>query len=328
MDHYRELPVSLPARVGELANTLTVEADSPYERALAIEEYLRGMTYSTRTSAPPPDRDWVDYLLFDSRSGYCDYFATAMVVMLRTQGVPARVASGFASGSFDEQEQAWLVRESEAHSWPEAYFPGYGWIAFEPSAIREPPERGPASLASTERDRSDTAGGAADADFADEFPLDGGGGGPRAGGATGAPTAVGLGLLSIAFGLMAIGLLLAGLAWSWDRGLSGEPVARRRYAHLRRWLAWGRWRAEPSATPYELARRLGQELPRLAEPAAVLAHRHVEATYGPGAVGDSDEESEAAWQRLRGGLAVAMLRHRLQRRKGGARRRRGAPRTP
>ena len=84
----------------------------------------------------PPDQDWVDYFLFDSKQGYCDYFATAMVVLLRAEGVPARVASGFAPGDFDPDTGISIVRENHAHSWVEAYFPRYGWITFEPSAIR------------------------------------------------------------------------------------------------------------------------------------------------------------------------------------------------
>src|SRR5207248_7787128 len=83
----------------------------------------------------------VDYFLFQSRQGYCDYFATAMVVMLRAEGVPARVASGFAPGDFDPETGISTVRENHAHSWVEAYFPRFGWITFEPSSIRAIPPR-------------------------------------------------------------------------------------------------------------------------------------------------------------------------------------------
>jgi transglutaminase-like putative cysteine protease len=89
----------------------------------------------------PPDQDWVDYFLFQSKQGYCDYFATAMVVLLRIEGVPARVASGFAPGEFDPSTNVSIVRENHAHSWVEVYFPRYGWITFEPSSIRPIPQR-------------------------------------------------------------------------------------------------------------------------------------------------------------------------------------------
>ncbi len=75
----------------------------------------------------------MDYFLFSAKRGYCDYSATAMAVMLRSVGVAARYASGFSTGTFDEGRFAWVVREGNAHAWTEVYFPGYGWIEFEPT---------------------------------------------------------------------------------------------------------------------------------------------------------------------------------------------------
>lgn len=310
LDRYRELPVGLPARVGELANQLTTEARNPYERALAIEDYLRAMTYSTHTPVPPESRDWVDYFLFDSRIGYCDYFSTAMTVLLRTQGIPARVASGFASGTYDPQQGAWLVRESDAHSWVEAYFPGYGWVPFEPSAIRQPPERGPGVQTDSRASSAASAGGPGPddgADSPDAEVVDG----PASGRAASGPTAIGLGLGALG----ALSLLLGGLAalgaLAWDRGLRDEPSPRRRYAQLRRLLRWGGWRVEPSATPYELAEQLAVSHPELAEPVRALARRHVEATYAGRFDAAAGAEAEAAWQRLRPALVRLVLRRRF-----------------
>jgi transglutaminase-like putative cysteine protease len=310
---YLELPVSLPVRVGELSNQITADARNPLERALAIEAYLRGLTYSTHTVAPPPDRDWVDFLLFDSRSGYCDYFATAMAVMLRTQGIPARVASGFAPGTFDAQEKVWLVRDSEAHSWTEAYFPGYGWQTFEPSALRPTPDRPETGRPDANRQRAAPAavGGPGDLEGSPDDGSEGFGqpSAPR----SAEPTPVGMTLGLLAVLLLGGGLGLAALAHHWERGLAGEPPARRRYAHLRRWLRWGALRIPDSATPYEVARGLKSSLPQLAEPLDRLVQRHVEATYGPGPGPGSADESEAAWLDLRAPLAKAMLRRRLSR---------------
>src|SRR5262245_24274947 len=132
----------MPRRVVDLAREATANATSAFDRAVNIEQYLRStFTYSTHVAGVPTDRDWVDYFLFDSKQGYCDYFATAMVVLLRVEGVPARVASGFAPGDFDPSTGIATVRENHAHSWVEAYFPRYGWIVFEPSAIRPLPNR-------------------------------------------------------------------------------------------------------------------------------------------------------------------------------------------
>src|SRR5205823_9738177 len=78
---------------------------------------------------------------FQSKEGYCDYFATAMAVMLRSVGIPSRVASGYVTGDWDASTQSYIATEHHAHSWTEVYFPGYGWITFEPSANRPAPVR-------------------------------------------------------------------------------------------------------------------------------------------------------------------------------------------
>ncbi len=134
---YLQLP-KIPARVREMAESIVREAqaNTPYDKARAIENYLRGFEYDLNLAPPPMDADVVDYFLFTAKRGYCDYSATAMVVMLRAVGVPARYASGYAMGTFDHNENAWLVNEDDAHAWAEVYFPGYGWIEFEPTPVR------------------------------------------------------------------------------------------------------------------------------------------------------------------------------------------------
>ena len=79
--------------------------------------------------------------MFDLKQGYCDYFATAMVVLARLNGIPARLAVGYTMGQFDPQRGDYRVTELNAHSWPELYFPGYGWIPFEPTSAQAVPER-------------------------------------------------------------------------------------------------------------------------------------------------------------------------------------------
>jgi len=85
---------------------------------------------------PPTDQDIVDYFLFDLKRGYCDYYATAMVVMARATGLPARLAVGYASGEFDPANNRYVVTAADAHSWVEIYFPGVGWVPFEPTGGR------------------------------------------------------------------------------------------------------------------------------------------------------------------------------------------------
>jgi hypothetical protein len=130
------LPESLPNRVRSLALDLTATEPNPYDRALAIESYLRRYPYTLELDEPPGDRDLVDYFLFDLQRGYCDYYASAMVVLARAAGIPARLAVGYVGGSYDPDRNRYLISAAEAHSWPELYFPTYGWIGFEPTAGR------------------------------------------------------------------------------------------------------------------------------------------------------------------------------------------------
>ncbi len=117
-------------------------ATNPYDQAKAIETWLRtNIVYNESISAPPPNVDPVEWVLFDVREGYCTYYATAMITMLRGLGVPARLAAGFSQGDFDATTGQYIVRERDAHTWVEVYFPGYGWIEFEPTAAEEPYNR-------------------------------------------------------------------------------------------------------------------------------------------------------------------------------------------
>ena len=102
--------------------------------AKAIESYLRQIPYSLDIPGPRLGQDGVDYFLFDEQQGYCDYYASAMVVMLRSVGVPARYVRGYIHTSSDDG--VYQLLESDGHAWPEVYFPGYGWVEFEPTGGR------------------------------------------------------------------------------------------------------------------------------------------------------------------------------------------------
>lgn len=131
---YLVLPDSLPQRVYDLAAEITVGASTDLEKALAIQRYLRE-TYPYDIAAPlaPAGRDVVDAFLFDTGRGFCSHFASAMVVLLRANQVPARVATGYAMGVYDESRGAWRVTESDSHAWVEVWLTGVGWIEFEPT---------------------------------------------------------------------------------------------------------------------------------------------------------------------------------------------------
>lgn len=132
---YLPLPRSVPNRVHDLARQITDGSINPYERAKAIENHLRtNYPYDLEVPAPPEGRDVADYFLFDLKRGYCDYYATAMVVLARSSGLPARFVSGYATGAYDAINAQYIVRELHAHSWAEVYFPEIGWVEFEPTA--------------------------------------------------------------------------------------------------------------------------------------------------------------------------------------------------
>ena len=139
------LYVGVPnARILDLARHIVTEADAnnQYDRAKAIETWLRqNIAYNESISAPPPNVNTVEWVLFDAREGYCTYYATSMIVMLRHLGIPARLAAGFSQGTYDSSVGQYVVREREAHTWVEVYFPGYGWIEFEPTSAQAPIHR-------------------------------------------------------------------------------------------------------------------------------------------------------------------------------------------
>ncbi|MBM3151606.1 MAG: DUF4129 domain-containing protein [Chloroflexi bacterium] len=137
---YLQLPADFPPRVAELARSLTEGLETPYDKAQAITDYLRGTIVYSRTVEPAPrGADPLEWFLFESRQGYCNYYATAGVLMLRSVGVPARLAVGYSQGSPQPGDPSILqVARSNAHAWPEVYFPGLDWVEFEPTAAQPP----------------------------------------------------------------------------------------------------------------------------------------------------------------------------------------------
>lgn len=138
---YLQLPDSIPERVSDLAEEITADMPTAYDRARAIESYMRTFTYTLEVPAPPEGREVADFFLFDLQQGYCDYYATSMVVLARAVGLPARIVMGYIGGAYDAFDARYIVYETDSHSWVEIYFPGYGWIEFEPTSGRPAIER-------------------------------------------------------------------------------------------------------------------------------------------------------------------------------------------
>jgi transglutaminase-like putative cysteine protease len=307
---YLTLPDEVPERVLALARDLTATEPTPYDRVRAIETYLRQFPYTLDVAAPPPGRDVADYFLFELQEGYCDYYATAMVVLARAAGLPARLVVGYATGSYDWSNAQYVVTEADAHAWVEIYFPGYEWVEFEPTA----------SLPAMVRPDGDTS-----------FEW------PEPEGRLGPAVAIWGGLsrcwwLGLPGGLVL--LALATIAWLtaegwWLRRLGPAPAVAAVYGRLRR---HGRRLAVPMQagdTPYEFATafagwvahlpqkgRWGKMWLLASQEARHLTDLYVRVSYAS-RLPDVAEQARAvkAWQRLRWRLWVAWMwqRRRLRR---------------
>jgi hypothetical protein len=130
--NYLQLP-RLDPRIAPLAAQITAPESNNYDKAVALERHLRTHYGYTLQLGNSSHRDPLAYFLFERKQGHCEYFASAMAVMLRTLRIPSRVVNGFRTGEFNDVTSQYLVRASNAHSWVEAYFPGYGWISFDPT---------------------------------------------------------------------------------------------------------------------------------------------------------------------------------------------------
>lgn len=299
---YLQLPDSLPARVRELAQKITAPYDNPYDKAVAIESYLRKIRYDEKIPGPPPGVDGVDWFLFEERAGYCDYYASAFAVMARSVGIPARIAAGYSLGAYDPEIKAYRQREYDAHSWPEVFFPGYGWVEFEPTAAdpriarpTRPPEAG--------TDAGDSAGGSQGEGrrFPEELieePV------PPEGPPLALPWTVRLYRTTWARMVLGLvgGLLLAGLvAWAvWQRGLRGLTVAEGFYARMIRVAKWLGVKRRPSQTPHEYASDLAQAVPHSRPAIWRITEAFVRERFA--GIAPSSEERAAlvdAWRELR-----------------------------
>jgi transglutaminase-like putative cysteine protease len=143
VSRYLELPESVTLRTSQLAEQIVADsgATTPVDMAFAIQDYLRtNYEYLLESSLAPDGQDIVDYFLFDRQIGRCDHFASSMIVMLRSLGVPARIVTGLAPAQYDEASSGYLYRAQDAHAWAEVYFPEFGWIPFEPTPSESPIE--------------------------------------------------------------------------------------------------------------------------------------------------------------------------------------------
>jgi transglutaminase-like putative cysteine protease len=130
---YLQVPRTLDPRIPQLASQISGSASNSYDKAVALEQYLKTHYGYTLQLPGSPVADPLANFLFERKQGHCEYFASSMAVLLRTLHIPSRVVNGFLSDEFNDVTGNYVVRARNAHSWVEAYFPGYGWITFDPT---------------------------------------------------------------------------------------------------------------------------------------------------------------------------------------------------
>lgn len=132
-ERYLQLPDSITPRTRQLAQEIVANKTTEYDKVVAITEYLRqNQQYIETLEELPQDKELIDWFLFDSKKGFCNYFASAEVILLRSIGIPARLAVGYAQGKITSPN-VYQVLQRDAHAWPEVYFVNIGWVEFEPT---------------------------------------------------------------------------------------------------------------------------------------------------------------------------------------------------
>ena len=298
-DRYLQLPDTFSELVKELAADITEDDDNPYDMAESIRGYLIRLPYSLEVSLPPPGRDWVEHFLLFEKRGFCNNYATAMVTMLRSLGVPARLVVGFAPGIPNETNTLWKVQARQYHAWPEVYFPEYGWVEFEPTPSDVQPalehlgitplglqpvvNTGTEPLCTDEFSAADCARFALDEEDDLERQFPGLGGGSSSGSASGLTEGTGFFSsswlrLSLILGISLL-LVIGGFFYIW-RVLSNMGYATSTYAfmcYLGRLTGVG---LRPHETPYEYSARLGSAMPNQASEISIVTQRYVGYLYG------------------------------------------------
>ena len=314
---YTQLPPELPQRVRDLGAELTAGAETPYDKAKAVEAYLKTLPYSLTMNPPPYNSDGVDHFLFNERRGYSEYFASALTVLLRTQGIPARMVTGYTVGQQVPEADTYIVADSNSHGWAEVFFPGYGWIGFEPTPGASIPIAAPPVV---EDKPLDFVLPAEDVDVPlcdddeelddceEEFLLE-----PTANPVAENPLVrLARQYLPWLGGALAVAAVIAALGWLfWRRWLTPSddpPTVFRRLAFLGRLNAIGPagWQ-----TPYQYLRRLQGELPAQREALAVIVNSYVRHRYG--GKESSPEQAESltrAWLQVRRPLLFHLFRRR------------------
>ena len=303
---YTQLPEDLPQRVRDLGEQLTAESETPYDMAKAIEVYLAQFPYKLQVSPPPFNADGVDHFLFTLRQGYSEYFASSMAVLLRSVGVPTRLATGYTQGDKLPDQDIYLVTDSHSHAWVEVYFPGYGWVSFEPTPGGELPnpslaaqEGEPGTL--TPDEELEPAGLECFEEINECNEEDASASGldlqARSGGLSGRIIADLPWLLAVLAGVIILG---GGGVFFWRRYMSPTDDPQTAYRRMALLGKLGSLGPMAHQTPYQYRERLRNALPNYREEVTTLVDSYVRIQYGAKRLEMGDRNRiMTAWMRVR-----------------------------
>jgi transglutaminase-like putative cysteine protease len=288
----------IAAEVSQAAQEATKGTNNMYDAATALEDYLRTFKYSTKNSDPPAGEDAVVWFL-QNKVGFCTFFASAMALMARSLGMPARVATGFTSGGYDTKSGTYIVKESASHAWTQIYFANYGWVNFEPTSSFGLFTR------DTAQEATPTPGAGAGGSRLTPTPnlrdksVD-----PNIGPSTSgesSPVLVTTAIsLSVAL-LLALLVALVGLIW-WRSLFRGMPRAAALFGRVTRLGVWAGAPPQVAQTPNEYATQLGQVIPEEREDLRMLGEAYTLGRWGRGVPSDLANDLPDMYHRVQRAL--------------------------
>ncbi len=316
---YLQLPRSLDPNILTLAKHITANYPTMYDKAVALQDYLHNtFTYNVNIQLPPGE-EGVSWFLFNSgRQGFCNYFATAMAIMARWLGMPARVVAGYTNGQFDANHTHRIIRGTDAHAWTQIYFAGYGWVNFEPSASfstfnRPAPGQFPGGSSTVSPGGLGKPSGTKKPSRPEI--TDTGGNSPTT---TSAQTQAQWGQrVGLTLGGVILLVLFSAILFSlwWRRLFRGYSLSAQLYGRLCLLANWAGITLERSQTPYESIHALTAAAPEEAVPLERLGDIYVRERWAdpasaehPRSTGEVGELPDL-WKRLQPRFFLYVLRH-------------------
>jgi transglutaminase-like putative cysteine protease len=292
---YLQLPSEVPQSVRRIAQNTVRRAQTPYDKVIAIKNYLAQLNYDVNGSSPPAGVDEVDNFLNVQKSGNCTNFATAAVVLLRSAGIPARLSTGYIPHTWDKTSGTFIVEARDYHAWPEVYFPGYGWVEFEVTPNSTPT----IVVADTSTTSTNTSSDPGIYNYVvGENPTDPG---TPATSPDSAPVAESHLSLFISLSMIIIALLALGIfVRRWLRTFERPDYASEIYARVYFLASLARLTPGPQNTPMEFGDSLSKAFPRKKEAIAEVTGAYVKSRFSPDKKIDIKEKEklDRAWRSL------------------------------